>query len=115
MLSCSYYSARYAPTQAFLTVQAVETWYHFHMPDVIFNENPLVVRPKVKKRPSSAIENLLIRLGLVKTPSGARLLLLFFLGIVVISIMVVLHLNQSPGSSYGNYDEFIKQHPDLVF
>ena len=85
------------------------------MPEVIFDENPLVVRPKVKKRPSSAMESLLIRLGLVKTPSGARLLLLLFLGMVVISIMVVLHLNQSPGNSYGNHDEFIKQHPELVF
>ena len=85
------------------------------MPEVIFDENPLIRRHKVKKRPGSAMENLLIKLGLVKTPSGARLLLVLLLCVAVICTMLVFHLNRSPGNAYGNYDEFIKQHPELVF
>ena len=85
------------------------------MSEVIFNEQTEVRKLKQRKRPSSAIESLLIRSGIAKSAAGARLVLIAFLVIAVISLFVILYLQKSPGNSYGNYDEFIKQHPELVF
>lgn len=85
------------------------------MSEVVFDESANVVTHKRRKRAGSSLEQALVRLRIAKTVNGARFVLILFLFASVISIFLISYSQTSPGNSYGNYDEFIKKHPEPSF
>ena len=68
---------------------------------------------KAKPIAHTAIERLILKTGLVKTRAGVQVVLII---ITIVCVAVVVFLNRDQGSvgnSYGNYEEFKQQHPEL--
>lgn len=82
---------------------------------MVFNEDQQVATRASVTRKNSAMEDLVIRTGLVKTPRGAKRVLLAILALCAVGIIVLwIRSGTSVGSSYGNYDTFIETHPELI-
>lgn len=84
------------------------------MSGIEFNEPTFISKRRSAIEKISSFEKFLISLGIVKTAKNARIVLAVFV-IVTIAFMVFMWSSgDTSGDKYGNYDEFVKNHPELI-
>lgn len=84
------------------------------MSEVVFEEEKQFVRKKPPARPSSSLEKFLLKSGLVKSRKSAQMLFLVLALLGFITTFVVWGMSSVNSQSYGNYEEFTKNNPELV-